>query len=67
MSPFGGDPDGSQLFERYPKKKRRLLQMESSSAVLDRFATGLSDIAVVEAKTVVEGKTMAIVLTQKKK
>lgn len=51
----------------YPKKKRRLLQMESSSAVLDRFATGLSDIAVVEAKTVVEGKTMAIVLTQKKK
>lgn len=64
---FLEDGDKLKIALFYPKKKRRLLQMESSAAVLERFITGLSDISVVESKTVVDGKVMAVVLTQKKK
>lgn len=50
----------------YPKGKRRLLQMESSSKILDKFAEALGDKAVVEATTVVDGKTTAIQFGPKK-
>ena len=51
----------------YPKKKKRLLQYESSSLILDRFANALEEIATIESRTTVDGKNMSIVLTPKNK
>ena len=50
----------------YPKGKRRLLQMDSSYQILDRFVEALSDVAVVESTVTNEGRTTAVVLTMKK-
>lgn len=50
----------------YPRGKRRLLQMESSSKILDKFVEALEDVAAVDSTTVVEGRTTAIQLSAKK-
>ena len=50
----------------YPRGKRRLLQMESSSKILDKFVEALDDVAAVDSTTVVEGRTTAIQLSAKK-
>ena len=50
----------------YPKGKRRLLQMESSSKILDKFVEALGENATVEATTVVDGRTTAIQFGPKK-
>lgn len=50
----------------YPKGKRRLLQMESSNLILDKFVEALSDVATVESTVQVEGRTTAVILTMKK-
>ena len=50
----------------YPRGKRRLLQMESSSKVLDRFVEELDDVATVEATTKVEGRVTAVSFGPKK-
>ncbi len=50
----------------YPKGKRRLLQMESSSKILDRFVEVLEDVAVVEATTKTDGRVTSVTLGPKK-
>jgi len=50
----------------YPKGKRRLLQMDSSIKVLERFAEALADVATVESTTSVGDKKTGIVLVAKK-
>ena len=50
----------------YPKGKRRLLQMDSSVRVLERFAEALADVATVESTTAVGDKKTGIVLVAKK-
>ena len=50
----------------YPRGKRRLLQMDSSSKVLDRFVEALEDISQVEATTKVEGRVTSVSLSPKK-
>ena len=50
----------------YPKGKRRLLQMESSSTILDKFVQALEDVATVESTTKVDGRLMSVLLVQKK-
>ena len=50
----------------YPKGKRRLLQMDSSAKILDKFVEALGDDATVEATTVVDGRTTAIQFGPKK-
>ena len=50
----------------YPKGKRRLLQLDSSAKILDRFVEALSDIAVVDSTITNEGRTTAVVLAMKK-
>ena len=50
----------------YPKGKKRLLQLESSSKILDKFVEALGEKAIVEATTVVDGRTTAIQVGPKK-
>ena len=50
----------------YPKGKRRLLQLDSSSSILDKFIQALEDVAVVESTTKVDGRVMSVLLAQKK-
>lgn len=50
----------------YPRGKRRLLQMDSSSKVLDRFTEALEDISTVDATTKVEGRVTSVSLSPKK-
>ena len=50
----------------YPKGKKRLLQMDASSKILDKFAEALGDKAIVESTTVVDGRTTAILFGPKK-
>lgn len=51
----------------YPKKKKRMMQFDSSKDVLDRFVNALSEISTIEGKTAVEGKNMSIILAPKNK
>ena len=51
----------------YPKGKRRLIQFETSSQILDKYIEELVDIATVESKTTNDGRTTAITLVPKKK
>lgn len=51
----------------YPKGKRRLIQFESSSLILDKYVEALSDVATVESKITNDGRTTAITLVPKKK
>ena len=50
----------------YPKGKRRLLQMDSSAKILDKFVEAVGEKATVEATTVVDGRTTAIQFGPKK-
>ena len=63
---FLNEGDKVKINLYYPKGKRRLLQLDSSSKILDRFVEALSDIAVVESTITNEGRTTAVVLTMKK-
>ena len=45
---------------------REMAHMNSSKHILDDFAEALADVAVVEKPAKVEGRTMHIVLTEKK-
>ena len=51
----------------YPKGKRRLIQFETSSQILDKYIEAVSDIATVESKITNDGRTNAITLVPKKK
>lgn len=50
----------------YPKGKRRLLQLDNSSSILDKFVEALEDVATVESTTKVDGRVMSVLLVQKK-
>ena len=50
----------------YPKGKKRLLQLDSSSKILDKFVEALGENAIVEGTTVVDGRTTAIQVGPKK-
>lgn len=50
----------------YPKGKRRLLKLDSSSSILDKFVEALADCATVESTTKVDGKIMSVLLVPKK-
>ena len=50
----------------YPRGKKRLLQMDSSTKILERFVEALSDVAVVESTTMQGDKKTGILLTTKK-
>lgn len=50
----------------YPRGKKRLLQMDSSTKILERFVEALSDVAVVESTTMQGDKQTGILLTTKK-
>lgn len=63
---FLGEGSKVKICLFYPRGKRRLLQMDSSVRVLDRFAETLADIANVEATTMNGDKKTAILLSPKK-
>ena len=50
----------------YPKGKRRLLKLDSSSTILDKFVEALAECATVESTTKVDGKVMSVLLVPKK-
>lgn len=50
----------------YPRGKKRLLQMDSSTKILERFAEALSDVATVESTTMQGDKKTGILLVTKK-
>lgn len=50
----------------YPRGKKRLLQMDSSTRVLDRFKEALADVSVVESVTSQGDKKTGIILVAKK-
>ncbi len=50
----------------YPKGKRRLLKLDSSSTILDRFVEALAEVATVESTSKVDGKVMSVLLVPKK-
>jgi len=45
---------------------REMAHMQTSKHILDDFAEGLSDIAVMEKAPKVEGRAMSMILTGKK-
>lgn len=50
----------------YPKGKRRLLKLDSSSTILDKFVEALANEATVESTNKVDGKVMSVLLVPKK-
>lgn len=61
--------DGSKLKVAifFPKGKRRLLQFESSSLILDKYVEAMADYATVETKNTLEGKNSYYILVPKNK
>ena len=45
---------------------REMAHMQSSKHILDDFAEALADVAVVEKAPKIEGRSMSLVLTEKK-
>ena len=63
---FLADDCRVKVYLYYPKGKKRLLQMESSAKVLDKFVEALADIASVESTIMNGDKKTGYVLAPKK-
>ena len=50
----------------YPKGKRRLLQMDSATKILDKIVEALADISIVESTVMNGDKKSGVVLGPKK-
>ncbi|HOE06120.1 MAG TPA: translation initiation factor IF-3 [Bacilli bacterium] len=61
--------DGSKLKVSiyFPRGKRRLLQFESSTDILDRYVAAMDEYATVETKSALDGRNSHYILVPKNK